>query len=148
MTLVDVSSLNDDEDGAEEDDVAIDIDDHKSEDFATGSLLIHWDEAATMMDVPPPLLTRCPPPRRGLPLHPWWHPPTVACVMVSRGAVMNVVDVNGLAAEVITASTTTTTTTTTMTTTTMTIDVDGARLRILLRRQRLTTAIIGGIGSP
>jgi hypothetical protein len=61
---------------------------------------------------------------------------------------MNVVDVNGLAAEVITASTTTTTTTTTMTTTTMTIDVDDARLRILLRRQRLTTAIIGGIGSP
>jgi hypothetical protein len=35
-----------------------------------------------------------------------------------------------------------------MTTTTMTIDVDDARLRILLRRQRLTTAIIGGIGSP
>jgi hypothetical protein len=48
------------EHGAEEDKAAIDMDGNKRGDFSTGLLSIHPDNAVTMMDTPPPLLTRCP----------------------------------------------------------------------------------------
>jgi hypothetical protein len=65
MTMADASSFYNDDDGAEEDEVATDIGGSKIEDFATRSLSIRRDNAAMMMDEPLPLLTRCPPPRRG-----------------------------------------------------------------------------------
>ena len=49
-----VSSLNNDNDGAGEDETAVHMDDNKREDFATGLLLIFWDNTAMMMDSPPP----------------------------------------------------------------------------------------------
>ena len=49
-------SLNNKNDGAEEDEAAIGMDNNKREDFATGSLLIRCDSAAMMMDALPQLL--------------------------------------------------------------------------------------------
>jgi hypothetical protein len=60
MTTADASSLNDDDD--------VDIEAKKREDFATGSLTIHHDNAATMMDESMHLLIRHPPPHRGFPI--------------------------------------------------------------------------------
>jgi hypothetical protein len=54
--------------GGEEEEAAVDIVEDKGEDFATGPTSICWDDTATMMDAPPPLLTRCPLPLLGLPL--------------------------------------------------------------------------------
>ncbi len=65
MTTADASSLNDDDDGAEEDEVAVDIKAKTREDFATGSSTIHQDNAATMIDESTHLLFRHPPPHRG-----------------------------------------------------------------------------------
>jgi hypothetical protein len=61
------SSPNDDYNGAEEEEAAIDIVKDKGEDFATGPTSSHQDNAATLMDSPPPLLMHSPLPLRGLP---------------------------------------------------------------------------------
>ena len=61
-------SLNDDNDGAEEEEANVNIVEDKGEDFATGPTLIRRDDAATMMDAPPPLLARRPLPLLGSPL--------------------------------------------------------------------------------
>ncbi len=58
-------SPNDNNDGAEEEEAAVNIVKDKGEDFGTGSTS---NDAATMMDVPTPLLGHCPLPLRGLPL--------------------------------------------------------------------------------
>jgi len=62
MTMADVSSFNDNDAGAEEDEVTVNIDGSKREDFATGLLSIHRDYAAMMMYVPLPLPAHHPPP--------------------------------------------------------------------------------------
>ena len=64
------SSLNDDDDGAEEDEAAIDIDinDDKREDATTRSLSVCQDDITMMMSKSLSLLVHCPPPCRGLPL--------------------------------------------------------------------------------
>ncbi len=59
---------NNNDNEAEEEEAAVDIVIDEGEDFAMGRMSIHWDDAAMMMDTPPPLLTRCPLPLRGLPL--------------------------------------------------------------------------------
>jgi hypothetical protein len=60
------SSPNGNDNGAEEEEVTVDIFKDKGEDFAMGLMSIRWDDAATMMNVPPPLLLCCPLPLRGL----------------------------------------------------------------------------------
>jgi hypothetical protein len=61
-------SPNDGEDQAEEEEATVNIVKGKGEDFAMGLTLIHGDNAATMMDIPPPLLACIPLPLRGSPL--------------------------------------------------------------------------------
>ncbi len=64
------SSLNDDNDGAEEDEAAIDIDinDDKREDATTRSLSVCQDDITMMMSKSLSLLVHRPPPCGGLPL--------------------------------------------------------------------------------
>ena len=62
MTMADVLSFNDNDAGAEEDEVAVNIDCSKRDDFATGLLSICQDYAAMMMYAPSPLPAHRPPP--------------------------------------------------------------------------------------
>ncbi len=64
----DASSPNDDNNRAEEEEATVDIVEVKGEEFAMGPTSIRWDDAAMMMDAPPPLLVRRPLPLLGLPL--------------------------------------------------------------------------------
>jgi hypothetical protein len=103
------SSPNNKDNGAEEEEVAVNIVKDKGEDFTMGSTLIHQDNAATMMDMLPPLIVHRPYPLRGSPLQRdnrmagaknWWHPQAttaakvgiVACAMASSGAMTNNMD--------------------------------------------------------
>ncbi len=61
----DALSPNDNDDGAEEEEAAVNIVEDKGVDFAMGSTSICWDNAATMMDAPPPLLALHPLPLWG-----------------------------------------------------------------------------------
>ena len=56
MTTAEALSLNRDDDGAKEDETVVNIDNDKRENLVTGLSTICWDNAATMMDTPPPLL--------------------------------------------------------------------------------------------
>ncbi len=62
------SSLNNNNNGAEEEEATVNIVEDKGEDFLMRLTLICWDDTATMMDLLPPLLARCPLPPWGLPL--------------------------------------------------------------------------------
>ncbi len=64
----DASSPNDEDDGAEEEEAAVNTVKDKGIDFATGPTSIPQDNAATMIDVLPPLLVHHPLPLWGLPL--------------------------------------------------------------------------------
>ena len=66
MRTADLLSLNVANDGTEEEEANVDINNKKGEDFRMGLSLICWDNAATMMDVSPPLFACCPPPHQGL----------------------------------------------------------------------------------
>ncbi len=102
-------AYNNDNDKAEEEEATVDIVKDKGEDFATGPTLIRWDDAATMMDTPPPLLARRPLPLLGSPLRRDDRTAgvknaaasattaakvgIVACATFSSGAVTNAMDV-------------------------------------------------------
>ncbi len=60
--MADVLSFNDNDAGAEEDEVAVNIDGSKRVDFAMGLLSIRRDNAAMMMYAPLPLPAHRPPP--------------------------------------------------------------------------------------
>ncbi len=62
------SSPNNNGNGAEEEEAAVDNVEDKGEGFAMGLTLICWDDTATMMDTPLPLIARHPLPLWELPL--------------------------------------------------------------------------------
>jgi hypothetical protein len=61
-------SPNNDNNGADKEEAAVNIVEDKGEDFAMGLMSIHQDDATTMIDALLPLLAHCPLPLRGLPL--------------------------------------------------------------------------------
>jgi hypothetical protein len=150
----DALSPNNDDDGVEEEEAAVNVVKDKGEDFATGLTLIRQDNAATMMDAPPPLLARCPLPLWGSPLqrddrtagvknaaasaNTAAKVGIIARATASSGAATNAMDIvawrqslNNIDYD-----------------NEDIINFDDGLLLVLLGQQRLGTAIVGGIKSP